>query len=331
MRRTFGVALYGIMLSQAVSLPAMAFDCAKASSRTEKLICATPSLLALDAAMSKSYGELKSSLPAEQQPWLLSSQRSWIKVRAGNCEFGDDGKPNADDGAVVACLEQKTEDRRAMLSGARADAPAAAPRLMPVFFHQVNGKDPDTKIPNSVDLSYPQAAPPGIGSLNTLLRQAAEGGQPWKGQSDVSYDAEYRIALQTESFISVVFSQITSISGGAHPDSEQVTVNFDLKAGREATLDTLLRPGAQAEVSKLCIAQLRKHYGADWDEGITKSVLDGEVGKIKNWTFEPGQILIEYNFASFAYHAMGDYACKLTGTTAAGLLRPEGAALLGTH
>jgi len=42
MRRTVGSILCGIMLSLVVSLPAMAIDCAKAGSRTENLICATP-------------------------------------------------------------------------------------------------------------------------------------------------------------------------------------------------------------------------------------------------------------------------------------------------
>jgi len=64
MRRTLGSILCGIMLSLVVSLPAMAIDCARAGSRTEKLICATPTLQAIDSAMAKAYGELKSSLPA---------------------------------------------------------------------------------------------------------------------------------------------------------------------------------------------------------------------------------------------------------------------------
>lgn len=325
MRRTLGSILCGIMLSLVVSLPAKAIDCARAGSRTEKLICATPTLQAIDSAMAKAYGELKSSLPATQQPWLQSSQITWIQRRAAFCD--DDGTQNEDDGAVVLCLERQTEDRLAMLSGARADAPAAAPRLMPVFFYREGGKGR-----YEVNLSYPQAASPGVGSLNKLLRQAAEGDQRWKDGPDpdhesLGYDADYRIALQTESFISVVFTRLT-VFGGPYPNNEQFTVNFDLKAGRAATLDNLLRPGAQAKTGKLCKAQLRKYYGEGSDEMITKEVVDGEVGKINNWVFEPDQIQIEFDIAT---HAMGAYACKLSGKTAAALLRPEGAVRLVTH
>jgi hypothetical protein len=217
-----------------------------------------------------------------------------------------------------------------MLSGARADAPTAAPRLMPVFFHQAGAKGR-----YEVTLSYPQMASPGVGSLNTLLRQAAEGEQPWKEGSDpdhesLGYDADYRIALQTEGFVSVVFKRMT-VSGAAYPNNEQVAVNFDLKSGRAATLDDLLRPGALAEVSELCKAQLRKYYGDDRDDMITKEAVDSEVGKIKNWVFEPDQIQIEFGYESIGPHAMGEYACKLSGATAAALLRPEGAVRLVTH
>jgi uncharacterized protein YecT (DUF1311 family) len=314
------------MLSLVVSLLAMAIDCARAGSRTEKLICATPTLQAIDSAMAKAYGELKSSLPAAQQPWLQSSQITWIQRRAAFCD-DDDGTQNEDNGAVVLCLERQTEDRLAMFSGARADAPAAAPRLMPVFFYREGGKGR-----YEVNLSYPQAASPGVGSLNKLLRQAAEADQRWKDGPDpdhesLGYDADYRIALQTESFISVVFTRLT-VFGGPYPNNEQFTVNFDLKAGRAATLDNLLRPGAQAKTGKLCKAQLRKYYGEGSDEMITKEVVDGEVGKINNWVFEPDQIQIEFDIAT---HAMGAYACKLSGKTAAALLRPEGAVRLVTH
>lgn len=331
MRRTLGSILCGIMLSLVVSLPAMAIDCARAGNRTEKLICTTPTLQAIDLAMAKAYGELKSSLPAAQQPWLQSSQIDWIQSRTSFCD--DDGTQNEDDGAVVLCLERQTEDRLAMLSGARADAPAAAPRLMPVFFYREGGKGR-----YEVNLSYPQAASTGVGSLNKLLRQAAEGDQRWKDgpdpdhESSLGYYADYRIALQTESFISVVFTRLI-VFGGPYPNNEQVTVNFDLKAGR-AALDKLLRPGAQAKAGRLCEAQLRKYYGESLDEMIAtegsswKEVVDGEVAKINNWVFEPDQIQIEFDIAT---HAMGAYACKLSGKTAAALLRPERPVRLVTH
>lgn len=324
MRRTLGSILCGVMLSLVVSLPALAIDCTRAGSRTEKLICAIPTLQAIDSAMAKAYRELKSSLPAAQQPWLRSSQMTWIQRRAAFCN--DDGTQN-EDGAVVLCLKRQTEDRLAMLSGARADAPTTVPRLMPVFFYRKGGKGR-----YEVNLSYPQAASPGVSSLNKLLRQAAEGDQRWKDGPDpdhesLGYDADYRIALQTESFISVVFTRLT-VFGGPYPNNEQFTVNFDLKAGRAATLDNLLRPGAQAKTGKLCKAQLRKYYGEGSKEMITKEVVAGVVGKINNWVFEPDQIQIEFDIAT---HAMGAYACKLSGKTAAALLRPEGAVRLVTH
>lgn len=307
-------------LSLAASSQAVAIDCTKSANRTERLICATPSLQGIDSAMAKAYGQLKSSLPAAQHPWLQSSQNNWIKSRTGECD--NDTLKKQDDSAVVRCLERQTEDRLALLSGVRSDAPASAPNLRPVFFHQEGGKGR-----YEVDLSYPQSASPGLDSLNKLLRQAAEGGQPWKDGTNpenesLGYDSDYRIALQTESFVSVVFTSLT-VFGGPYPNNGQFTVNYDLTAGREATLADILRPGAKAKVVKLCKAQLREYYGEDkdLDEVITNRAVKEEVNKISNWVFERDQIQIEFVIGP---HAMGDYACKLSGKGAAALLRSEG-------
>jgi uncharacterized protein YecT (DUF1311 family) len=312
--------LSGSILSLAASSQAAAIDCTKAANRTERLICATPSLQGIDSAMAKAYGQLKSSLPAAQHPWLQSSQNNWIQSRADECD--NDTLKKQDDSAVVRCLEQQTADRLALLSGARSDAPALAPRLKPVFFHQEGGKGR-----YEVNLSYPQSASPGLGSLNKLLRQAAEGDQPWKDgpnpeNESLGYDSDYRIALQTESFVSVVFTSLT-VFGGPYPNNGQFTVNYDLKAGREPTLNDVLRLGAKSIVGKLCKAQLREHYGKDkdLDEVITNKAVEGEVNKISNWVFEPDQIQIEFVIGP---HAMGDYACKLSGKIAAALLRSDG-------
>ena len=331
MRRAVLGIFGGVLLSLLVPFPAMAFDCAKAASRVEKLICAKPALKALDSAMAKAYGELKSSLPAAQQAWLGRSQVAWIQRRSGNCSLDDDAKPMADEASVV-CLERLTEERRAMLSGARDDAPATAPRLIPVFFHQAGGKRR-----YEIDLSYPQAASPGSGSLNALLRQAAEGDRPWQERIDpddagasFAFYAEYRIALQTDGFLSVVFNRMTSTTS-PYPRNEQKTVNFDLKTGQAATLATLLRPGAQAEAGKACLAQLRKYYGPDPEPTITPKAVNAVVGDITNWVFEPNRIVVEFAYESIGPHAMGEYACTFDGATAATMLRPGGAVGVAAH
>lgn len=307
MRAKPGAILCGLLLTLASS-PAPAIDCAKAGSSSEKLICATPALKSADAAMASAYAELKSRLPPPQQALLQTSQKNWIFRRAALC----------DDGAALLCLQAQTADRLAFLSGARADAPAGAPRLTPVFFYRAGGKGR-----YEVDLTFPQAAGPA--ALNALLRRGAEGDRPWteppeSDSESLGYSADYRIALQTENLVSVVFSR-AKVFGGPYPGDEQFTANFNLKTGREAALDDLLRPGARAEAAKICMAQLRRHYGDAARDFVTKAAVEAEIGKIGNWVFEPDRIDIQFDIA---IHALGPYTCTLDGKTSAELARPDG-------
>lgn len=64
---------------------ASSFECSKAQTATEKLICAKPELSAQDDAMAAAYKALLSKMPKGQQAWLKHSQRDWIELREKEC------------------------------------------------------------------------------------------------------------------------------------------------------------------------------------------------------------------------------------------------------
>ncbi|MBR0872262.1 DUF1311 domain-containing protein [Bradyrhizobium tropiciagri] len=70
--------------------PVLALDCAKASSRVDRLICTTPDLKQADAAMSTAYFKLlKKTIDPDFHDALIKSQRRWLQVRSqGAREFG---------------------------------------------------------------------------------------------------------------------------------------------------------------------------------------------------------------------------------------------------
>lgn len=72
------------------------FDCEKASSPTEKLICANDGLSTLDSQLSKSYSSLRTTVPDPER--LKLDQREWIKNTRNLC-------------MDVACLTQAYEAR----------------------------------------------------------------------------------------------------------------------------------------------------------------------------------------------------------------------------
>jgi uncharacterized protein len=62
---------------------AASFDCTKASTRVERMICADISLSRLDDAMSQTYGQMRmaQSADAGASAWLKKTQREWLKQR----------------------------------------------------------------------------------------------------------------------------------------------------------------------------------------------------------------------------------------------------------
>jgi uncharacterized protein YecT (DUF1311 family) len=79
------------------------FDCSKASSQVEKLICGTPVLAAADADLATAYKDAMAK--ADDKGTMKSSQLDWIKNVRNKC-------------ADEACLNQAYAQRTSMLLGA---------------------------------------------------------------------------------------------------------------------------------------------------------------------------------------------------------------------
>lgn len=71
-----------LCLASASAWPAPpSFDCAKASSEVEKLICGDPELAQLDRSLSDLYHRVLEDTPAGEQKRLKTEQRGWVKGR----------------------------------------------------------------------------------------------------------------------------------------------------------------------------------------------------------------------------------------------------------
>jgi len=77
---------------------AASFDCGKASSKIEKLICGSPKLSALDDDLDKTYKAVQSNYSREEVQRLITEQRQWLKGTRNAC--GDE-----------ACLAQAYSSR----------------------------------------------------------------------------------------------------------------------------------------------------------------------------------------------------------------------------
>lgn len=94
-----------------------AFNCAKASSAIEKMICDEPDLAQDDAAMASSYKEALKALQAQPglSDKLRQEQRQWLAERDQHCSLGSDpANPQQADG-IVNCLLAAYQQRIAAL------------------------------------------------------------------------------------------------------------------------------------------------------------------------------------------------------------------------
>jgi uncharacterized protein len=82
MKRILLIVVGSIALTSA---QATSFDCAKAASGVEKLICGSAKLSELDDALDKAYKETRTNSSQDEAKRLVSDQRQWLKESRNTC------------------------------------------------------------------------------------------------------------------------------------------------------------------------------------------------------------------------------------------------------
>lgn len=83
MKRQIWIVLGWLVLIAPVQ--AASFDCAKAASKIEKLICGDDELSKLDEALSKTYKQALAR-SGDDKPQLIEEQKRWLKTNRAICE-----------------------------------------------------------------------------------------------------------------------------------------------------------------------------------------------------------------------------------------------------
>jgi uncharacterized protein YecT (DUF1311 family) len=317
--RGFPIVLGTLILSGATAAAQPSFDCAKASTKAEKTICANPQLAAADAAMTGAYAALSKALPPAQQTGLRADQRQWVTERDGGCaEQKDD--------ALVECLLAATDRRQRFLSGEGDNGPAGAPPLLPVFFVERKPKLYE------ISVAYPQFASPTGAKFNAAAKDAAidpkaidnyrqDKPNEFNGSSNF-YDVSYETTYLDPKLVSVTL-QFATYEGGAHPNSNRIGVLWNLAADKPVALgDFLADPDkAVAAISARCKTIAEKE---DW--GLFDNADFGAVVKDpKPWAVDKDGATIMFDPYAVSAYAFGPHDCRLTWAELKDWLKPGGA------
>ncbi|PNG26415.1 lysozyme inhibitor LprI family protein [Methylocella silvestris] len=292
--------------------PAEAFDCAKAATPIEKAICANPTVLAADEAMTKAYDGLADSLKPEHRQALLISQRRWLEQRANLC-VSEDGK------AVDSCLVEKTADRRAFLAGEPQSGPGAPPGFAPLFIQHV-GKPGEYDI-NVEALKFVDPKRPGEILFNQKVGSLLDEVPPVRdkdirdGQT-YSYWLEVTAPFASEKFVSG-HTELYDYSGGAHGNTQTSNFAIDLASGRELAFADMFDEAAKQPFEDSCLAQIK----AQKHEKLPDVTLSGDeiaelekaiavsTAELKEWSFTATSATIGFDAYTLGAYVEGSYSC----------------------
>jgi uncharacterized protein YecT (DUF1311 family) len=105
-----------VMLALLPSAQAASFDCAKARTKVEKLICADPQLSRQDNDLAAAYAEAQKIWDGKTASYVKLNQRGWVRARSLTPPgLSGDGSLCEDDASRLPCLRQVHADRIAVL------------------------------------------------------------------------------------------------------------------------------------------------------------------------------------------------------------------------
>ena len=288
--------------------PSHAFDCAKATTPSEKAICASPELKKTDDAMGNAYSKLRKSLDADGSTQLRNSQRHWLSYRQTYCE------------AEAQCMLEETKSRREELS----KLIAANPAMLPIFIYQ-----PGTKKTYDVKISGTKFAYPNTPSQILFNREfdAIISQSPLGEETDVQEVARYsheismQITRNTPRLISAVIA-VYDYSGGAHPNSWQNTINIDMRNGKLLKASDLFTDTSMEKIVASCRDMILNSKSDQYDganeanrralEEDFPGVIKETVFDLKSWNFDNKGATITFNAYSIGSYAEGQYLCEFS-------------------
>lgn len=154
------------------------FDCAKATSETETLVCNTPALAALDRRLAEVYAAAKAKNPGST---VVAEQRGWVKGR-DDCWKSDD---------TPRCVEEEYKTRIVQLLIDTGDAVAPTPveyacsdkavRFAVAYWNDLDPKAAVVTYNNDQAIVFPVPAASGA-------RYGRDGVDVWEHQGEVKVD-----------------------------------------------------------------------------------------------------------------------------------------------
>jgi uncharacterized protein YecT (DUF1311 family) len=294
----------------APTLHAASFNCAKASSKVEKAICASPAMGRLDDDIAAAYTAARADLDDKWRPRLLRSQREWLAQRTASAELPADLRGRL---AILRGLHvtlrgvrflKLTDEARPMY--VLDDVPGAA------AYNQW------------VDSVWNDA----VGQTSKLREgddRCASSEEP-DCVSD-STARTYTTTVPSPALLSVGETIINYQQGAAHPDVEFTDQNWWLaRSGRVTTKDIFTGAAWKPVFAKAVRAWVR----TDNDRLEVDDAAIDSVATMDAWKLTPAALVVSLD--GYTFHlGRGIVEVEIPWSSFGASLRPAFAAALGRH
>jgi uncharacterized protein YecT (DUF1311 family) len=304
--RLLGSAVFAALMAGPAA--AASFDCGKAQTPLEKIVCANPDLSKADEVMSTAYATALGGLSKPAETSVRGQQRAWLDFVNRACTA--DAKPAtapyaADDGACLSTFytsrEQALEQSR-MLDGLRfytLDKYGAG-------LDSDTSNDGDSSPVATLELSYAQidGTTPEAMAFNGFVRKSLSSDMTGDTLPDGDDDNETLWVTASDSVhITLEDSSSTYEHGAAHGQYGISYLHFMRDQQRALVAgDIFAKKGWQDRLRKLVLDAVKRSQGDDLFEEATQAVHEEAVDPAR-WDFSPAGLLVQfepYEVASFA-------------------------------
>ncbi len=308
------------------------FDCTKAKTAGDRLICTDAGLARADRKMGAAYARLRKTETPESFATVQAAQRGWLSYVIPLCgaqkplpEFIGDQNP------IRECLDENYSDRADRLADAvvaHAGPLVLEPRMR--FFSRARPSTEDSDIYPWMT-GGPQSAP-----FNAYIAKTLELGKRRLDDKDLfAFGADQlpdTMSLYARRTYSVIRfdARIASLqvatydfTGGAHEALAESAINWDMARGRPIALGDLFRTGKKWQdfITAYCVKDLTNQFedGAPPPEAAAVWAVATDVG---NWMFDRNDAVVHFTVYTVASFSAGEFDVKIPYRVLKPYMRP---------
>lgn len=300
-----------------VSPPEASFDCARARSTVERVVCADEAAMLGDKRAREQHDRLIGELSRAGRDALVANQRAFLQRLHRDCKVT--GAPPTGEAQRVAatCLAEGLLGRARFLTdvgvvGTRERLtiePRVTMRVVPVPGADGREHVEHDAVPVAVD-----GPPPARAAFGALAREVLAIGRPLveSPTSPGAVERKYAPAVILDGLVSFMVTR--TAKGDAAPVVRGL--NWNDTAGRALRLDDLFAPGADWR------APFRAAAERAWPDAETRARFLAELEDLSRWTFETDRVRVWPSAALPGAQGAPAPSIEVPAASLAPLLRP---------